>query len=371
MKTHNITSVLLLLALLFSTELRADESIFSSYEQSGSAYFPCEYLQSCCLQQSSWGTLSVFGEYLYWQPVVTGLPYSLTHTILTVPFNPFGPENPFPDNLSDRNVKFGYGNGYRLGASYTVPETDWDFKVDYTQFDKKGRDSVMAGGEVFVDTLWDVLSAVVATEANAEMDVELKITNVTIGKTVPLGGCFKIRPNFGLQFFKLDCNENIQYLGTTFVASIPQASTADIQLINDTNGWGLLAGFDATWELPWCFELFGQTNYGILRTSFSVSQNQQTEVTTQDTIVLTSTTHFTAILQSIQAKGGLGWNYQFQCCNHPFFLKLYAAYEMDLWLQNIQLSRMLSLGTGYSDAITTNIGNVGFRGLSTGVQITF
>ena len=44
---------------------------------------------------------------------------------------------------------------------------------------------------------------------------------------------------------------------------------------------------------------------------------------------------------------------------------------MVVWLQNIQLSRVISLGTGFSDAVTANIGNVGFRGLTAGASISF
>lgn len=180
-----------------------------------------------------------------------------------------------------------------------------------------------------------------------------------------------MRPNFGVQFYRLDCEKDLQYIGTTLVSSVPEASHTNIQLINGSKGWGLLVGFDAFWQLPYYLELFGQANYGVLRTIFNFTQNQQTIVTTQDEVDLTSHSRFTAFIQSIQITGGIGWNYPFNYCTHPLALKLYAAYEMDVWIQDVQITRALSLGTGYSDALTTNIGNVGFRGLTAGDKFSF
>ncbi len=334
----------------------------------------CEYTDFCCPEpECSWGTLSARGEFLYWQPVVTGMAYALSRTSLdidplTAPFF----SSMAPNNISIKNVSFDYGPGYRVGGSYTLPKTKWDLDADYAQFTKKGHDSIQAGGEVLIDTLWDAISAVNATvSASADLQVDLKVINGMVGKTIPFLHCFTIRPSFGLQFYKLNCHENIQYIGTTTVDSVPQDATALVQLINATNGWGLLVGFDAVWTLPWYFELFGQADYGVLRSQFTFTQNEQIQISTLSDINLTSSSRFTAIIQSIQIKGGLNWNYRFNCCTHPLALKLYAGYEMDVWIQDVQLTRVLSLGTAYSDALTTNIGNVGFRGLTAGAEFSF
>lgn len=332
---------------------------------------PCEYESACCPEKSSWGTFAVKGEFLYWQPDVTGMAYALTHTRVTIPFNPFGSDSPLPDKLSIQNVSFNYSPGFRVGARYTLPKTQWDVSCDYTQFTKTGHASVSADSQTFIDTLWDAVSAVLPIQAKSELEVRLKVINTTIGKSIELPHCFTFRPNVGFQVYKLDCEESIQYIGTTVVDSAPQNSTASVQLLNNTRGWGLLIGFDAIWRLPYYFEIFGRSDYGIERTSFSFSQNQQTVVTTQPTSNLNSNSQFASIIQSVQVMAGIGWNYIFNCSNHPLALRLYAAYEMDVWLQNVQVTRALSLGTGYSDALTTNIGNVGFRGLTAGAKFTF
>ncbi len=331
----------------------------------------CEYDHHCCPEKkSSWGTFSARGEFLFWQPFVTGMAYVLTHTNVAVPFGPFGPTVD-PDNLSIRNVKFKYGPGYRLGGRYTLPKTAWDFDADYTRFTKSAHDSISAGNGVFLDTLWDALSAINATEASSHLKVKMWAVNATIGKTLPFLHCFRIRPNFGVQIFRIDTHERFRYSGITSVDNTPFDSVSHQQLMNDSTGWGLLVGLDAFWRLPWYFEFFGKANYALLRTKFRSTQRQQAQVTGQEEIDLNSTTRFNAITHSIHIIGGVDWNYQFNCRKHPLAFKIYAGYEMNLWLQDIQLTRVLSLGTGFSDATTTNIGNVGFRGLTAGAEFSF
>lgn len=325
---------------------------------------------SCCNAQPFRGSLSVRGEFLYWQPVITGMSYALTRTTATVPFGPFGPGT-VPDNVIFQNISFDYSPGYRIGGRYELCESQWDLDVEYTSFQKTANESIQPGVGVTIDTLWDALSAVNPSQASANLNVNLKQVNACIGKTLPFCGCFSLRPDFGFQWYKIDSIENIQYVGITTVSNVPLASTANIQLLNKTSAWGLLGGLNALWQLPYNFGLFGNAHYGLARTEHSVSQNQQTIVLTQDEVDLTSTTNFSSIAQNFNLKAGLNWNRQLSFFNHCWDIDLFVAYEMSVWLQNIQISRVLSLGTGFSDANTTNIGNVGFRGLTAGFGIGF
>ncbi len=141
--------------------------------------------------------------------------------------------------------------------------------------------------------------------------------------------------------------------------------------MSKSEGWGLITGLDTLWKLPYNFGFFGNAKYGISRSKFYSGQNQQTTVLTQPQSDLQSVSTFHALTHNIQLKTGFNWNYQLDFQNHPLDLNLYIAYEMSLWMQNVQLTRILSLGTGFSDANTTNIGNVGFRGLTTGFNVGF
>jgi len=361
---------LLFTLLIASASLKAEEPNAQKMQIPLCEY--CEYDNTCCLQKgSSWGTFTVDGEFLYWQPIITGLAYVITHSDIQLPFGtPFGPGT-YPNNLSIRNAGFDYGPGYRVAARYTLPKTAWDLSADYTQFTKTGHDSVQAGNGLFIITLWDAPGAINPTHASTELQVKLKQINATIGKTIWATGCFTTRPKFGAQFYKLDCNEGIQYVGTTTVNNVDLNSTSNVQLITDTKGWGLLVGVDAIWRLPCHFELFGQTAYGVLRTLFVSHQNQQIMVDTQPEIDLTSLSRFKGIIQSVEMKGGINWNCEFNCDHHPLAIKLYVAYEMNVWLQDVQLTRAIPIGTPLADAVTINIGNVGFHGLTTGAAFSF
>jgi hypothetical protein len=326
----------------------------------------------CCESSPYWGTFSVKANYLYWQPVVTGMAYSLTRTNKEIPFSPFGPDpSTVPDNIAFQNVKFDYAPGYRVGGRYTLSKTQLDADVDYTCLKKTAKASVLAWGGVFIDTLWDALNAVNPTEARSHFKIDYQVVNACIGKTVSFCDCFSIRPNIGAQWYNINCIEEIQYIGVTIINNAPVASNANIQLMNKTQGWGLVGGLDLLFELPYNFGFFGTTKCGISKSDFRVSQNQQTNVVSLQEIDLNSTSKFHAVAYNIDVKTGLDWNYQFNFQNHSLNVNLFIAYEMSLWLQNIQISRVLSLGTGFSDANTTNIGNLGFRGLTTGFIIGF
>ncbi len=195
---------------------------------------------------------------------------------------------------------FEYGPGYRVAGRYTLPKTAWDFNGDYTQFEKTGHSSVQAGDGLFIITLWDAPGAVNPNRASADLEVKLRQANVTLGKTLWTTGCFMTRPKFGAQFYKLDCNEAIQYVGITTVSEVVRSSISNTQLITDTKGWGLMVGVDALWRLPYHFELCGQTSYGVLTTIFVSHQNQQIFVDTQPEIDLISVSRFRGIIQSMR-----------------------------------------------------------------------
>ncbi|WP_154017715.1 Lpg1974 family pore-forming outer membrane protein [Criblamydia sequanensis] len=316
------------------------------------------------------GSFSIRGDFLYWQPVATGMAYALTRTNLDLPFGPFGP-GLVPDNLSLQNVDVDYGPGYRIGARYTLFENEWDIDGEYTRFENSGSDSVLAGNGTLIDTLWDAISSINTTQASADLTIGIKAANICMGRTISLWDCFSMRPNFGVQWYESNSKEKIEYIGTTLILDVPFDSRSDIELFCNTKAVGLVAGLDAFWKLPCNFGLFGNAKYGISRSRFSTGQNQLVFITGQDDVSLTSSTSFRAMIQNFHLKGGLNWNTPLNLVNCCMNLDIYVAYEMSVYLQAIQITRVLSLGTGFSDANTTNIGNVAFHGLTTGIKVSF
>ena len=346
-------------------------ALFILISSSVSAY-ECNYSCPCDESyQPSWGSLSVGAEYLYWQPTITGMSYALTHTNVIVPFSPFG-QGPgiVPNKLSIKNVDFDYGPGYRVYASYTLPKM-WTLETNYTNFEKKAEESVQAGNGVFIDTFWDAISATNPSYASAALKVKLQKLDASISRSFNVLNGLKICPNFGMQYFRLDTQEQIKYIGSTIINSVILDSIANVELINNSEAYGVLFGLDVFWSLLWDFELFGKTEYGISRASYSSSQKQQTFIESENDIILNSTSKFKAMQLNVQTLVGLNWSHLFKLKNCPIELNIYVGYEMNIWLQNIQLTRVLSLGTGYSDANTTNIGNVSFRGLVAGASLSF
>ncbi len=130
---------MLLLFTALTTVLCADDYSSSDFD-------------SCYDSMPYPGSLSVSGEFLYWQPTVTGMPYALTRTSVALPFGPFGP-GVVPDNISVKNVNFDYAPGFRVLGRYTFSETQWDVDTTYTQFKTNGRDSIASGDGTFIDTL--------------------------------------------------------------------------------------------------------------------------------------------------------------------------------------------------------------------------
>ena len=74
-----------ILFLIASASLKAEEPNAPKMQTLPCVY--CEYDDTCCLQKgSSWGTFKVDGEFLYWKPIITGLAYVITNSIIQIPF---------------------------------------------------------------------------------------------------------------------------------------------------------------------------------------------------------------------------------------------------------------------------------------------
>src|ERR1700722_10901630 len=63
----------------------------------------------CVLREWCSGEFELTGEFLYWQPTVTGLPYAVTYNNATTPII-----TSVQNNVSLRNVEFDARPGFRL-----------------------------------------------------------------------------------------------------------------------------------------------------------------------------------------------------------------------------------------------------------------
>jgi len=324
-----------------------------------------EQPEECCLA-NEWcsGYFEVTGEWLYWQPYLVGQPYALTFTQIS----PFG--SPIADEISIENVEYDFTSGFRFGGAYVLPCSQWDLSVAWTRHRGEGKASVEAGGGILVATLWDAVPLIEADLAAAKSKSELDYVDITIGKRWEFCGCFYFKPYVGGRYYRIKNKQSIFYDGEAG----GEAANSSVQLINTGEGWGVLAGEHARWHLPCGFGLFGKSSVSVMLTDFELIQNQQFvfPTTPSNNFDLISTSHLRSIKGILIAHVGVDWQKKFywNCC--PLYFNLFVGYEIDYFPVHSLLTRAIPLGSATNaNAVPSNQGDIGFRGVTAGATFRF
>jgi Legionella pneumophila major outer membrane protein precursor len=355
----NIKFYIVLAVLFLNNYMLVTASELYDYEKYGGG---------CCLL-NEWcsGEFEFTGEVLYWQPLVIGIPYALTFNQETTTLL-----GEVPNHITIKNVEFDFSPGFRLGTAYVLPCSKWDVNVYWTHFRASANDSVQAGGGVLIATLWDALTVINPSSASAEMTTKLDYVDIDIGKTLNFCGCFSFRPFLGARYYRLNVKEDIDYRGITAQGTV-QAVQTNIQLTNFIRGWGISVGENACWHLPCGFGIYNNNTIATMLSNFTLSQDQQVILpdSPADNFDLSSTSHLRSVKAIITICIGVNWEKDFCCNNFPMHLNLFAGYEFDYFLTQIQMTRAIQTGSLFADAVPSNTGSIGFRGLTVGATLQF
>ncbi len=312
--------------------------------------------------------IAVTGDFLYWQPKVSGIPYASTNIIDTL-----APGFNVANDIVYQSVEFDYEPGFRLGALYQLPCNLWDFEVVWTHFNCSGSDSIYAGNGQVISSFWENPTAITSTVASSIIDLKTEIVDLNIGRLLNLCGCLRLRPFIGFRLYQLDIKDSIAYVG---VSSIPPPmdfpGRSDVTLVSNNKGYGLNVGANIKWRFLGVLNLSASGSYSLLNTKSCLANNQHTQVPDLDLdAYLNLKNKFWSFRQSLRALIGFDWDYYFVVSRLPVTLNIFAGYEINYWPNFIEVNRAQSPGVDNALIAIQSQGDVGFHGLTTGVHIRF
>lgn len=291
--------------------------------------------------------------------------YAATNTLTPTPFG-FSLAN----DVEYAKVSFDYAPGFRLGLTYMFPKSDWNLSLSWTHFETSGSDSVDATPERIISTFWEQVGAVTASTANSVLNVNFENVDLELGKTINLFKCFVFHTYFGASYYKLNLNENINYIGIFDPTDDPATATAFLQ--DHSQGWGLNIGADSIWKLGNGFGIYGLGEYSIYYSPCDNTITQNTSVPAQlIDLTITSQNNYTTFHQIFRIGCGLSWHHTFNVKTNPIKLALMIGYEINYLPQQVELNRPQFNGTENTLIPIPTNGNVGFQGLTVGAALTY
>jgi hypothetical protein len=150
-------------------------------------------------------------------------------------------------SLSASNVGFDWNAGFRVGLAHQADEQSWDAKLYWTYFRTSDNTAVEPADQAFVP---EFFSGFIAGDAGffnaAAMNWALTYNTIDfeLGRTVPLGNNFSLRPSLGVKAALIDQR-------VTMNMSSELGLTATERVDNDFRGFGPAFGIGGRWNTPW------------------------------------------------------------------------------------------------------------------------
>ncbi len=157
-----------------------------------------------------------------------------------------------------QSLEPGFSSGFRIGATYKRPGSNWDLNFGYTYFRADDSFAVNAppGGLLWAtQTRPGIIE--VADTATASDSITHDVFDLDIGRT------FCVDSNFS---FRLLGGVRIAHIGQDFSAFYDGGNALETQVASgfDFVGAGLMVGGEAHWAVWRGFSLFGRSRLGML-----------------------------------------------------------------------------------------------------------
>jgi len=287
--------------------------------------FLCDGEQtSCCVCQPKCGQGFITAEFLYWRPHLDGLD-------LCIPGN--ASDTVLPDGRiisifrgKERDPKFEWNPGFRIGAGYSYGCNQWDIGAFWTHFNSKAH-----GSQFNNKSRWNI---------------DLDVLDFVTGYQCCLNACWTLRPYVGIRGARIDQKLHQGGLPNFTVFSILDDNLIGINNKQKFEGIGPLFGLEADVSIGRGFSLYinGAVSWLYGRNRIQLIDS----LATTDVIDYCHTDKKTnSILTATDASLGVRWATCF-CSDKHFYLQLgfehhnYYSYDRigdhgDLSFDGIQL----------------------------------
>lgn len=320
---------------------------------------------SCCADEPNecGSVFSIYGDFLYWQTSVNGMPYAVTGTNSTIGDPPFAS---FINNDKIREIKFSYEPAFRVGASW-IFDRGWQINCNWERLRSSASDSLFAESpEVINETFFFFPLFLANLRADQSMHYDRLVGRFL--KKISLGSHFTSDFSFGALGSWINQKLDIRGSGVLDTGGGAVSSNHRTRLKNNFSGAGIRVGFGTDYSPIEMFSIYGEGNFSLLYGGFDVAQNDRLVIDDPiiGTLIKQGGSNPRAVVSEWDLSVGLRGHYQFE----NFKLMGHVSYEFALWPNQVRVFRTFSNTDGTSFPLLGR-GDVSFQGLSTGLGLSF
>ncbi len=301
----------------------------------------------------------VFADYLAWVAQEDDLYYA--HT------NGGGGTEVFPPNGNLdftgrlKKVKPDWNNGLRIGVGFNFPRAGYDIMAYWTWFKTHGHNSKSTSkGNVL--PLWAhpdfATTPTRAFSASGSWHLDFDTADLEWGRSSWFGGCFSLRPFFGVRGAWIDQRLKNRYEYTT-----DPVVRGKLLLDSDFHGAGLRAGGNARYVLPYDFAIYGIVSGSLLYGHVDAGMHFKEDHTT---IAHTKDRYWKGI-SSLQIAAGLGWDTHF--LEDRCHIEFHIGWEQNIWFNVNQMNHFLN--DFHSGSFFKENSNLTLQGVVVGGRLDF
>lgn len=297
--------------------------------------------------------IKVSGDFLYWKASVSGLPYAVNAFFGTI-------EN-VPNFETLLEMVFSSHPGFRIEGEFKF-DKGWFLSTSWTRNHAKAShfQEVSSVPGNFLEPIWGIPVGPTKSMSITQL-AKYDDFDLLVRKNIFLGTHFLSQTFFGLDYLTL---KQRRTLGSFLLLDNTNVFELS-KIINNFRGTGLKIGFECNYyPIKW-FSLYGKGSYSLLYGKFKLEDLDTIQL--DNFIVHDQINDEKGIVNSFNIISGIKGNLFF-CCN-KIILSFHVSYEFVYLPDQIRINRIISQATVGLPLL--GHGNVGFNGLTTGLELNF
>lgn len=307
-------------------------------------------LHACCDESAvvsqqrcdCWGSLEVYGEYVWWKVFQDDLHYAIS-----------GVQNNVPSAGNLNRFDGQWESGFRVGASMILPCYAWRLGGEWLRLRSNASDHVVEGDLVLRATRGQPMNVDVIDQALASFDLKLDTVRLNVEMPLCQNACVVLTPIVGLRADFISEDFAITYV------------TPDATFDNRMQYWGVgpEVGLDLSWYVLPCFSFFGRPSVGTLYGSCGIHQEQFRAGANEDVNVRSRMDRLQPVFATTI---GMQWEKLVCKCLH---INLGLAWESNVWID--LNTTLLYFHQGIEGALTETEGNLYTSGITARAGLAF
>jgi hypothetical protein len=317
---------------------------------------------------SGYAHLIAFGDFLYWKTSVSGLPYAATGVGLTIPDVISFVEN----QRRVRNIHFSHDPGFRVGLGFQI-DRGWDLTGRWTHFHTKASSRVLEvspepGDPRFISLIWALFPGR-TVELCARQKMHFDQVDVNFAKNIYLGRHFLFNPFFGALGARI--NQRLRIHSSGFIdGELP--TTQDTTLRNNFRGAGIQVGAGTEFAPIRWVSLYGKGSYGLVYGKFNLKRNDLQLLLTDTGTISIPHQEFSRLENLVSTFDIIaGLKLSAYSRNQKIRLTGHISYEAVFWPNQVRIQKYVIQGDPAQTFPLLGYGDVGFQGLTAGLELRF